>query len=83
MPILSTTIGACKHVNMSNKSVTEYNGHSDPPLEGTTVSFSCPPRQELIGPNASICTNGSWDPDPTETECKGIASCTYDLSLLF
>ena len=53
---------------------TEYNGRSDPALEGTMVSFSCPLQQELIGPNVSTCTNGIWAPDPRETKCKGIAT---------
>ena len=67
---------------MSSK-FTEYDGHSDPALEGTTVSFSCPPELELIGPNASMCMrNGVWDPDPREATCKGTMHLPY-VSLLF
>jgi hypothetical protein len=31
----------------------------DPALEGTVLSFSCPPPQVLIGPNATTTENGN------------------------
>ena len=44
-----------------------------PAMEGTTVTFECPPRYGLIGPNGTTCMrNGEWKPDPSEVECRGI-----------
>ena len=31
------------------------------PVEGSTISFSCPPGLELVGPNC--IENGEWGPD--------------------
>jgi hypothetical protein len=48
----------------------------DPALEGTVLSFDCPPQQVLTGPNTTTCMgNGEWEPDPREVECKGIMLC--------
>ena len=48
-------------------------GYMDPVIEGTTVTFECPPQYVLIGPNATTCMgNGEWEPDPRDVECKGI-----------
>ena len=45
----------------------------DPAMEGTVLSFECPPQYALSGPNTTICMgNGEWEPDPREAECKGI-----------
>ena len=42
------------------------------PLEGNTISFSCPPGLALIGPNSVTCTeNGEWEPDPRRLLCAG------------
>ena len=41
-------------------------------LEGTNVTFTCPPGLVLIGSDTSICMgNGEWEPNPNEVECKG------------
>ena len=43
-----------------------------PPLEGSNVTFSCPPAFVLVGANSSTCSNeGQWEPDPKEVSCKG------------
>jgi hypothetical protein len=48
-------------------------GYVDPALEGTVLSFDCPPQYVIIGPNTTTCMgNGEWEPDPREVECKGI-----------
>jgi hypothetical protein len=73
----------------SNSVIIE--GYMDPALEGTVVSFDCPPQQVLIGPNTTTCMrNGEWEPDPREVECKGIeghaiilASFTYCMSIIW
>lgn len=55
-----------------NVIVTDY---VTPAVEGTSVTFECPPRYVLIGPNGTICTtNGEWKPDPREVECRSMAS---------
>ena len=51
-------------------------GYADPSLEGTTVNFSCPTEQILIGPRTATCTgSGEWESDPMDStsniECKG------------
>ena len=49
-----------------------YSADSDLFLEGTSVTFSCPPGLVLIGHSTSTCMgSGEWEPDPTEVECKG------------
>jgi hypothetical protein len=51
-------------------------GYMDPALEGTVLSFDCPPHYHLIGPNTATCMeNGEWEPDPRKVECKGIMLC--------
>ena len=45
---------------------------SDLTLEGTNITFSCPPGMVLTGPTTVTCMgNGEWEPDPTEVQCKG------------
>ena len=59
----------------------------DPPLEGTNITFSCPPELILTGPGTSTCMgNGEWEPDPREVACihKGIFfffcyTCTHKM----
>ena len=46
----------------------------DPALKCAVLTFECPPRYVLSGPNTTTCMrNGEWEPDPREVECKGIA----------
>ena len=41
------------------------------PVEGSIVTFSCPPGFELIGPDTATCTeNGKWEPDPSVLICN-------------
>ena len=41
------------------------------PVEGTTVTFSCPSGFKLIGPHTSTCReNGIWEPDPSGLICN-------------
>ena len=38
-------------------------GYTEPAVEGTIVTFQCPPGLVLDGANSSICTeNGEWEP---------------------
>ena len=42
-----------------------------PVMEGINVSFRCRSEFKLSGPNLSTCgSNGEWEPDPSEVECK-------------
>ena len=42
------------------------------PVEGTTITFSCPAGTALIGPDSATCTeNGEWEPDPSGLTCAG------------
>ena len=41
-------------------------------LEGTGITFSCPPGLVLAGPNTTTCMeNGEWEPDPSQVFCNG------------
>ena len=54
-------------------------GYHNPPLEGATVTFSCPPGKILTGPNRTTCMgNGEWEPDPRIEGIKCAGECmTY------
>jgi hypothetical protein len=48
---------------------------NDIPVEGNTITFSCPPGLELIGPNSATCTgNGEWGPDLSGLMCNDSVS---------
>jgi hypothetical protein len=42
-----------------------------PAVEESTVTFVCPLGKTLSGPNISMCTNGTWVPDPRNLQCSG------------
>ena len=46
---------------------------SNPALEGTNITFSCPLGMVLTGPTgvATCMRNGEWEPDPGRVQCKG------------
>ena len=45
--------------------------HDNLPVEGSNITFSCPPGFILIGPNSTICVeNGEWEPDPSGLMCN-------------
>ena len=47
-------------------------GYQAPMLEGSSLTLSCCPGLELVGPNYTTCMgNGEREPDPREVECKG------------
>jgi hypothetical protein len=46
--------------------------YSHPAIEGTNVSFTCPPGLVLTGPSVTMCMgNGEWEPDPSQIWCNG------------
>ena len=49
-----------------SRSVPNIEDYDGLPVEGTTVTFSCPPGLVLTGPSSVTCTgNGRWQPDPS------------------
>ena len=47
------------------------SGYTDPAVEGTSVTFHCPPGLVLDGAKSSICMeNGKWEPAPY-VNCTG------------
>ena len=57
---------------LASVSPIRVEGDRNPVIEGTIVTFSCPPGLILTGSNTSTCTeNGEWKPDIKGTECKG------------
>ena len=41
---------------INDSQTLQIMGYADPSLEGTTVNFSCPTGQILIGPRTATCT---------------------------
>ena len=59
-----------------NSKVIIREEYSDPALEGTIITFDCPPELVLVGSNATTCMgNGEWEPDPRDAKCKGTVFC--------
>ena len=47
-------------------------GYTPPAVEGTTVTFHCPPGAVLHGINSSTCMeNGEWEPALFDISCTG------------
>ena len=72
-------LGTCRYLNPNGKYILggDYMDYSYLAPEGTTISFSCPPKMVLVGPNASTCMkNEEWEPDPRGVECKGTFICS-------
>ena len=48
------------------------SGYTPPAVEGTTVTFQCPPGAVLDGINSSTCMeNGEWEPALFDISCAG------------
>ena len=66
---------------IANDSVPNIEGYNGLPIEGSVISFSCPPGLSLIGPNFATCTEtGEWEPDLSSLVCnnsKGLDSYVY------
>ena len=68
--VCSALAVTCGHpINLTDEPITVY-GNLYPAIEGSNVTFSCPPRLVLTGPNMSTCMeNGEWEPDIKEVKC--------------
>lgn len=61
-------------MSCSTDSVPRVECYDGIPVEGRTVTFSCPPGLELIGPNSATCTeNREWGPDLSGLMCNDSA----------
>ena len=57
--------------NDSVPNIVGYDNHNIIPVEGSIVTFSCPPGLVLNGSNSATCTeNGEWEPDPSRLTCN-------------
>ena len=74
MPVTCTMI-------CNTDAIPTVNGYDDLlPMEGSMVTFSCPPGRELVGPSSVTCTeNGEWGPDPRGVMCNQSLSDTTGL----
>ena len=60
---------------IGNDSVPEVDDYNGLLLEGSTITFSCPPGFELIGLDSATCAeNGNWEPDPSGLFCNDSGS---------
>ena len=58
------------------------SGYTPPAVEGTTVSFHCPPGAVLHGINSSTCMeNGEWEPATNEVKCS--SQSNYNIPNLY
>ena len=65
----------CKDIRRFTNEGILATGHT-PALEGTSVTFACPPGLELVGLNTTTCMgNGEWEPDPMGAKCIGKINC--------
>ena len=58
------------HIDTSSVIISDF---TPPAVEGTTVTFDCPPGAVLEGSNSSKCMeNGEWEPAIDDVNCSGI-----------
>jgi hypothetical protein len=77
--MLLLTLAQCGYpVNgIRNDSVPKVDDNDGLLVEGSTITFSCPPGLELIGPHSATCReNGEWEPDPSGLFCNDSSSIT-------
>ena len=69
-------------LSLGNDTVPRVEGYDGMALEGSTLSFSCPPGLVITGPNSATCTgNGEWEPAPRGIMCNNMSSegqCTIN-----
>ena len=81
MVIVASYNGAYIHIHavtcdsmatQNDNSTTVIMKYTDPAVEGSNVTFSCPSGLILTGPSVATCMrNGKWEPDPMEVACRG------------
>ena len=66
------SIATCGHPFENDSTSLVITSYSHPAVEGSNITFSCPPGLVLTGPSNSACMgNGEWEPDPRAVECDG------------
>ena len=75
MPMFILCVANCGHPELfapsNDSNVPKVAGYDNLPVEGKTITFSCPLGSVLIGSNsASRTENGEWEPDPSGLMCN-------------
>ena len=71
IPYLAFNTAKCDRPVLQSTFIT-ITGFSDPAIQGTNITFTCPPGLVLTGPITSTCMeNGEWDADLWSLRCKG------------
>lgn len=66
------TVTCDSMATQNDNSTMVIMNYTDPAVEGSNVTFSCPSGLILTGPSVATCMrNGKWEPDPREVACKG------------
>ena len=70
-PELLSAMGNDSGINNDSMVPSISADFPDFPIEGSIVTFSCPPGFALIGPDSATCAeNKEWEPDPSGLMCK-------------
>ena len=76
MPMFIHCVANCGHPELlfalsNDSNVPNVVGDDSMPIEGSTITFSCPLGSVLIGSNSATCSrNGEWEPDPSQLICN-------------
>ena len=65
--------GRCEDplLSITDDSVISMGYHRNLSVNGTVVTFSCPPGLMLNGPDSVMCIHtGQWEPAPIEVNCS-------------
>lgn len=77
--LIAAECGYQQQANENNSiDVVEY---TDTTLEGSNITFSCPPGIVLTGPNKTMSMNiEQWEPDLSRVKCEGEYNTIFDIS---
>lgn len=64
---------ACEELLQDKNHLVPVYSYTIPAINGSNVTFSCPPGMVVSGPEILTCMeNGKWEPDPMMVECIGM-----------